>query len=403
MWLHKRRANPETTRSAVLSLIADRCTIARSAIARELGLSRSTLTRVASSLVAEGLVREGEEVGSRVGRKMIPLELNPRYASFVVLDLSSLRMRGALAQLGGHIVERVVARPIDIGNREHNLTTFCDLVSHLLQRARAEATPVTAIAVGAPSLVNNPGGVIVWAPSLGWKQTALGTILRDRFGLPSRVENDANLAALSERWRGSARSTDDFVYLSVGTGLGAGIVAHGQLWHGYHRAAGEPGYIVTDRSYLGRRYERFGCLESLAAKHAILSKAQAAIDRGEAPVLAGMASESSGELGFETVLAAAAAGDATAAELTDEMADYLSIAVVNIACILDPRLIVLGGTSLERGALLLKRIRKQVEGVVPAMPELILSALGDDAVLLGAIAVAQEDLFRAEEGRYGGI
>jgi predicted NBD/HSP70 family sugar kinase/biotin operon repressor len=380
----------ELTRSAVLRLIAEHGAISRSGLADELGLSRSTVTRAVASLLEEGFIQEGRAVGSRVGRKHILLELNPGHISFIGLDLAGQRMRGALADLRGVPICRIQSEPIKTGDGSANLGMLDELIKGILRHAQGQDIRVSGIGIGAPATgLATPNVHPVWAERLGWEDPRLEDRIRDMFGLRAYIENDGDLGAISERWLGAGKGVDDLVYLAVGQGIGGGVIIGGQLQRGHHHAAGTPGSIVPDPRYLGRDYTRsFGCLESLASEAAVVAQAWRAIAAGEPSLLA----QADG-LSLPQVLQAAEQGDSLAARLADGLAEYLAIAVVAIASLLDPQMIVVGGYLGDGAEGLLQRIRARTECAVRAMPALRLSALGDDAVLLGAIALAQQGEF----------
>jgi predicted NBD/HSP70 family sugar kinase/biotin operon repressor len=385
----------ELTRSAVLRLIAEVGAISRSAIADKLGLSRSTVTRVVRSLQEEGFIREGEAVGSKVGRKPILLELNPGHISFIGLDLSGPRMRGALADLRGDIVYGVQSEPLKVGDGRSNLRMLDDLIGNILQHARSREIEVSRIGAGVPATgLDTPNCSPIWAERLGWVDPQLRTRIRDRFGLKTFIENAANLAAISERWLGAGKGADDLVYLVVGQGIGGGIIIDGRLHRGSHSMAGEPATLVPDPACLRRDYAKtLGCLESLASEPVIVGKALEAIAAGEPSSLAKIATEKPETMCLEEVLKAADQGDDLASRLVDHLALYLAIAVINIASLLDPEVIIIGGYLGAAGEILLQRIRERAESAVRIMPDLRLSTLGDDVVLLGAIALAQQGEF----------
>jgi predicted NBD/HSP70 family sugar kinase len=383
------------TRSAVLRLIAERGAVSRSAIADKLGLSRSTVTRVVQSLLEEGFVREGEAVGSHVGRKRILLELNPGHISFIGLDLAGQCMRGALADLRGAIIHRVQSEPIKIGDGRSNLKMLDDLIETLLQYARSEVVDISAMGIGVPaSGLDIPHFTPIWAERLGWVDPQLERRIRDRYGLKTCIENDGDLGAISEQWLGAGKGADDLVYLSVGQGIGGGVIIGGRLHRGFHHVAGTPGSMIPDPACLGRDYATtFGCLESLASESVIVRKASDAMAAGESSTLVSIVAETGEVIDLPAVLNAAEGGDNLASRLVDYLADYLAIVVVNVASLIDPEVIVIGGYLGAAGEGLLRRIHNRAESAVRAMPDLRLSTLGEDAVLLGAIALAQQGEF----------
>ena len=262
------------------------------------------------------------------------------------------------------------------------------LVEGLLHVPRLPGQKVRAIGIGAPGVPRSQEGVVVWAPSLGWREMPLKKIVEERFGIPTFVENDVNLHALGEHWRGAGRGVRDLVCIFIGTGIGAGIIINDELYRGADEAAGEVGYIIPHEKYLGRSYGEFGCLESLAAGPGIVRSARQAIQQGIPTAILDLAAGDEGAITAELVFAAARQGDAVAQKIVDETVRYLSIAVANVASIINPRRIVLGGGIAKSDDLILEPIKRLIQGVVPAMPEIVPSQLGSDAGVLGAVSLA---------------
>jgi predicted NBD/HSP70 family sugar kinase len=194
--------------------------------------------------------------------------------------------------------------------------------------------------------------------------------------VPVFVENDVNLAALGEWGFGAGRSVDNLIALAIGTGIGAGIVIDGRLCRGHRYAAGEVGYMLPGLEYLGRRYDGFGALESLAAAPGI-----AARGRHLAP-----AGAFEGDVDAEAVFTAARAGCRWALRVVSETVDYLSLAIGNIQALLDPELIVLAGGVARSADLLIPAVLERLEGALAAPPNLVAAELGSHAVAMGGVA-----------------
>jgi glucokinase-like ROK family protein len=370
--------------AAVLELIREQGPISRSEIARRLHLSPATITRIVNDLLDNGIVLEGGPVHSQYGRRPVLLEFNPR-ASLIIGVYVHKNMVGALSDLNGEILERrvVPSVPGDAG-----VECLITLVKELRQVSRDCGPPVRGVGIGAPSIVTTETGTVVWAPSLGWRNLALKTRLEEALGLPVFVENEVNLIALGESWQGVGQGLDNLICISLGAGIGAGIILNGQLFRGSHGAAGEVGYIIPNEACLGRPYDEFGCLESLAGSTGIVQRALTRLANGEASVLGGRERIEAADLSVETVLSAAREGDPLAKSVLSETLDYLSIAVANLICILDPDCIVISGDLAEFGDLFIEPIRSRLEGALPHMPDIVLSELRTDAAVLGALAIA---------------
>jgi glucokinase len=239
-----------------------------------------------------------------------------------------------------------------------------------------------------PSIVIYPSGVVALAPGLGWRNLPLKERLEQALGFAVLVENEVNLIALGESWRGAGQGIRNLICVSLGTGIGAGLVLGGQLYRGSHNAAGEVGYLVPNTHNLGGKVNGFGTLESLAGRNGLVERARAHLADGTRSSLAERSIE---EITAEAVLDAAGAGDPLACSVVYETADYLGLAIANLACIVDPERIVLSGDLAEYAGLFVGPIRSRIEGLVPTMPEIVVSELRMDAAVLGAVAVVMRE------------
>jgi len=384
----------QLNRSAVLGLLREHGPLSRSDVAKLLNISPPTVTRIVSQLIEEGLLCEGEtaESSSKIGRPPTLLHFNFQARIVIGVDVGGAKTTGSVADLHGDIVYRKTAPSIPDGDRSRSLPAFLDFLEDLLGAAPAPRKKVRGIGVGVPSFVLERDGTVVWAPALGWRNVPLKRLIEDRFGIPTFIENDVNLAALGESQFGIGRGIRNLACIFVGTGIGGGLILNGELYRGHGGAAGEVGYMVPSPDLLEHSYDdEFGCLESLAAGPGVVRRAEEAISKGAQTSL-----EIGDNLTAKQVFQAARDGDALAQKVVTETVDYLAQAVANVACTLNPEMIILGGALTRSGDLLLEPIKDRVRRVVPFLPKIVLTQLGDDAVLQGAIALAiratQEDI-----------
>lgn len=364
-------------RSAILELVRENSPIARSQIARRLNMSLPTVMRIVDDLMEDDLVRlqgTGESTG---GRPSSLLEFNGNAYAVVGVDLGGTKMFGTVADLSGTIqYERYIPHKDGSGPQEY-LDELCELIESLLDAPRPNGQRIRGIGVGAPGITLTPDGVVTWAPSLGWRDLPLQDILSDRFDLPVFVENDVNLTALGEWGFGAGRGAQNLVSIAVGTGIGAGIVIGGALYRGHNQAAGEIGYLLPGKEFLGQRYDQFGALESRASGTGIAGRACQLLEEAQRPVPA--------ELTAHDVFAAARNGEAWAQQVVSETVDYLSLAIAGISALLNPEVIILGGGVARSADLLIEPILQRLDGAVPFMPRLVASPLGRRAAAMGAI------------------
>lgn len=367
----------DINRSAILELIRRESPVSRTTIAERLGVSLPTVMRIVDELIAEGFVRlQGSKEWSG-GRRRPLLEFNAD--GFVVLgvDMGGTKMYGALADLGGNIVDEInIERHGTSGEDSFNRLTT--LIDSLLASPKLEGRSVRGIGVGVPGVTLHQEGIVKWAYTLNWKDFPLKARLAERYDLPITVDNDVNLAALGELWFGAGQNVQDMILIAIGTGIGAGILIDGALYRGSNEASGEIGNMVPGREFLGRDFRHFGALESAASGTGIAERARILLanQRG---------AEELKSLTSENVFEAARQGQAWAWTIIDETVDYLAIAIANLVASFDPELIVLGGGVSRSADLLIQPILKRIDHTIPTIPKLVVSDLGLRATVMGAI------------------
>ena len=278
-----------------------------------------------------------------------------------------------------------------------------EMVSHLhslVAGAGLTWEAVVGIACSAAVMADVEQGIVLSAPNmLGSHQNVpLRQMLQHTAGRPAIIEMDAYAAALGEAWKGTGAGVDYFVYVVVGTGIGAGILMHGQVFRGWHGTAGEFGHTTIDPHGPLCNCGRYGCLEALAAGPAIALRAQAAIHRdirqGQKSVIPDLAGGS--EITAEVVFEAARQGDPLACEIVQQTIEYLGIGLTNLVHLLNPKVVALGGGVIHGGSdLLIAPLRQEVvrrcgSWVDVQGTHIVIAALGEDASLLGAARLVWE-------------
>jgi len=371
----------------------------RAELSRVTGISKPTVSAALGNLERAGLVRETGEmtVTAGRGRSAVLYEVNPTAGYVVGIDIGRSRIRVALADLEGTIRgRREVRNEVDgEAGPEPIVATATQLAHEVVAEAGLEWSRVVHIVVGTPGVFDPASNEVRYAGSLpGWGRTGVVDSLRRELGTELSVHNDANLAALGEYVFGAGRDCPLLVFLMVGTGIGAGIVVDGKLFAGANGAAGEVGYLPysEDRGQGGdaqrdaagqdpasgpeskEPYSQRGMLDEATGGSAVTALATAA----------GMPTPGSPKDVFD----AARAGDSAALEAVRTEATRLAHAIAAIAAMLDPALVILGGGVGDNADLLLDPIYASLAELTPLRPPIAPSALGGDAVLIGAIATA---------------
>jgi glucokinase len=247
----------------------------------------------------------------------------------------------------------------------------------LLTGCGQERANLRGIGVAVPGLVDAKAGVVLTAGNLvGWSRVPLCDLLRAQLHVPVVIEHDANAAALGERWRGTAQDLENFAFVALGTGIGVGIVLNGELYRGAHHAAGELGDLVVGREYLGQDRGGQGNLAQLIGGKTLRRRAK----------------QATGDDMSAAEVVTHADDDEELAAMADEVADYLAMAIIAIAALLDPEAIIVGGGTAEAGEDLLDPVRERVASEVSAPPLIIASAFGSEAQLYGALFSALQSI-----------
>jgi len=365
----------DINRSAILEIIRRESPISRTTIARRLGVSLPTVMRIVDELTEEGFVRMHGDTEWSGGRRRSLLEFNAEGHVVMGIDLGGANMFGALADLGGNVIDEVEIDRHSAGGEEC-LRHLAELIEALLASPKLQGRQVRGVGVGVPGITHHREGVVSWAFALNWQDYPLKAKLMERFHMPITVDNDVNLAALGELWFGAGQKAQNMVFITVAAGIGAGIIIDGALYRGSHEASGEIGHFVPGREFLGQCYAEFGALESMASGTGITERARR--------VLAAQGTAAEG-LRVEQVFEAARQGQPWAQEIIDETVDYLAIAVANMSVAFDPEIIVLGGSVTHFADQLIGPMLRRINGAIPTPPPLVVSALGRRAVVMGAI------------------
>jgi predicted NBD/HSP70 family sugar kinase len=365
----------------LLAALEHRGPFTRAELIDATSLSAPTVGSLSSQLIRSGLLRDLGAGPSSGGRRPACMELNARYGFVASIDLQPERTRLALGDLRGELLsQRVVPTPVQ-RRPGPLLAQVAQQLRALLGDARVPAGRLLAVAAGAPGAVDHERGVVVaLAPNLdGWQRVPMGALLSRALQAPVTVENDVNLAILGERWQGAARGHDTCAFVSVGTGIGAGVVVGGRLHRGHHFQAGEIALMCMGPEHAATDFGARGCLETLVGLDALAARWR----RRPARASAGASQARVAEL-FQ----AAARGERRARALVDEAAKLVGMAVANLCVVLDPSLVVLGGTLITQGGPLLQQVRRVVRGIVPSSSRIELPTLGEDAALWGGLQVA---------------
>jgi glucokinase len=260
-----------------------------------------------------------------------------------------------------------------------------------LEQTEAMRRDFIGVGIGAPGPLDRERGLVIVAPNLGWRNFPLRDRIGQRMGLPATLDNDANCATVGEWWQGAAKGGRNVIGMTIGTGIGGGLILDGALYHGASDVAGEIGHTTIDLNGRHCKCGNYGCLEAYASGPAIATRAREVLVREETasllPSLVGGRLES---ITAETVYKAASQGDAVASEIVRDTARYLGVGIANLLNIFNADVVVVAGGVTQAGDALFVPLQAEVRrrAFRPAVDatRIVPGALPGSAGVVGAVA-----------------
>jgi glucokinase len=376
-----------TNALSILKLLRESDSCSKADLVRATGLSAPTVTNVVNDLISVDLIEPLGEGESSGGRPPDMLRFKTERGCILAADVTAIGISFLLTDLNGNKLETL---KLSFDKRRTTPDAICEYIVEalktLLRKQRKTREQLMALVVGVPAITNVDEGSVVSISTLtNWRSVPLRTMLNKSIDCLVIIENDTNLAALGEQYRGAAQAELNFVFISLGANVGAGIILGGRVHHGSHWSAGEIGYLRLP--YLSRKQptlHEFGELETILTNSGFLKSWK---ERNRSLRQDNKGTEK--EIDAVEILNLAQAGDSSAEELVHRRAGMVADIVINLSLILNPSLIVLGG-PIGSHPMLIHSVRKQLQGSEFAVPQVTAGALGESAVLWGGIALALE-------------
>ncbi|WNR44915.1 ROK family transcriptional regulator [Paenibacillus roseipurpureus] len=367
-------------KSIVLHHIRTDSPISRARIAEITGLTKATVSSLVNELIESSLVDEIGAGESSGGRKPMMLIFNGTAGYAIGVDLGVHDMLAVLTDLTGQVVSerRIVHHNESVEQVTYVLKTT---IRELIETAPDSAYGVIGIGLGVPGVCDEEGNML-FAPNLGWENVPLQAQLEAEFGLPVVIDNEANAGAVGEKQFGAGKDTANLVYVSIGMGIGAGIIIKNELYRGATGFSGEIGHMSIQHDGPKCRCGSLGCWELYASEHALLEQASVELGR---------------EVDLETLLRKAESGDAAVIGLFERLGYYLGVGVINLINGYNPAFIILGGRLAGGEKWLMKPLLELLEKRSLPHPRKELrvefSVLGDRSTVLGAASFAVAKFF----------
>jgi len=309
-------------------------------------------------------------------------------AMLVGIDLGGTEIKAGLVDREGRILLQS-SIPTNAG-RDYRLIIkdMQEQVEKLLKDYGAGIGDMESIGIGAPGLMNEKSGYVIYCTNLFWENVPLGIMLKEHFNKPVYMGNDANAAALAESLFGSTKSVENSVLITIGTGVGSGIIINHKIYSGSHYAGSEIGHMIVGTNFYRCNCGNMGCLETFASATAMI---RYAVNRLERDKIKSSILDKAGDtenIDARLIFDAAKEGDQLGIETVGRMIKYLSIGIINIFNILDPDIVAIGGGVSKAGVYLTDKLKKEVGGMLFTSGikygDIVLAQLGNEAGLLGA-------------------
>lgn len=312
------------------------------------------------------------------------------------IDLGGTTIKFGILTLEGEVQEKWAIETNTLENGRHIVSDIVESLKHRLSLCGLTKDDFLGIGMGSPGAVDRTSKTVTGAFNLNWADTQeVGSVIEKEVGIPFFIDNDANVAALGERWVGAGANNPDVVFVTLGTGVGGGVIADGNLIHGVAGAGGEIGHMIVDpeNGFMCTCGNK-GCLETVASATGVVRVARQLAEQYEGSSAIKAAIDNGDTVTSKDIFIAAEDGDKFANSVVERVSRYLGLAAANISNILNPDSVVIGGGVSAAGEFLRSRVEKYF--VTFAFPQvkkstkIKIAELGNDAGIIGAASLANQ-------------
>ena len=400
--MKKNKANSQfvkdVNKSLLLEVIDRRYNVSRAEIARETGLSPTTVSALIEELKQNELVKELGQKPIQRGRRPVVYQINYESHFIVAADLGSNILTILITDLKLNVIHE---SQIPIGDQtgQDLVRVLYQSIKNVISTSGIEPSKIIGVGVASPGLVDNVTGTVVKSVNLQWETIPLKGILEHELGFPVFVENMNHAAAVGEYKRGLNQEARRFLYLNIGRGVGASVILNGEVMRGSGVSAGELGHFIMDRYGEKCTCGARGCLETLVSMRAILEKTRRLAKQFPDSLLNTMVNGDLDKITLETLIQAARQNDLQATNLLVEIAEWIGLAVAGMINIFNPDVIMLGGRVMKSAGDMLIKIVQNVarENSLPVlfrMTKFVLPQLGHLSSAIGAADFVYQEEFK---------
>jgi N-acetylglucosamine repressor len=376
-------------RSHVLNAIKTHAPIGRADIARQTGLSPATVTSISAKLISQNLVLEKSAGDSSGGRPPILLVINPKGGYVVGIKLTETHAVCALTDLEALVIAKS-SMPLSGHDPAQVVEDLAAMVLTIIRERRIAKKQLLGVGVGLAGIVDAENGILRQSPIYGWDNVPLRSMLQSKLHIPVYIENDVNTLTLTEKWFGHGQGVDHFLTVTVGRGIGLGIVANGQFYRGQTGGAGEFGHTTVNPDGPLCDCGKHGCLEAYVGDPGLIRSAQESFASGKL---------SASVQNLDELLSLAQTGDAAAIQIFDQAGRILGIGIANLINLFNPKKIIISGEGTREGDFLFVPMKESIQqNTMPGLfdPNVVqIAPWGDDAWARGAAGLVLREVFES--------
>lgn len=380
-------------RSTVLNTILSEGAISRAALSQLIGLSPASITNLTAVLLEQGLILETKQGESSGGRRPTLLEINPDGGYVVGLKLTDQQIIGALTDLSARVLSNQTTT-LEGSQPEQIVEKIAETVTALLKKARVPRKKLRGVGLGLAGVVDAQNGVSRQHPFFGWRDVPLGAMLQEQLKTLVHIDNDVKALTMAELLYGAGQGVSEFLTVTIGRGIGLGIVIGGQLYRGSHGGSGEFGHIVVDPDGPICSCGKQGCLETFVAEPALVRIGQEALKQGKLDTFTSL----------DELIKLAESGQETAVQIFKAAGRVLGREIANLINIFNPELVLVSGEGTRIGELIFlpmtAAIKEFATSTLRNDTEVRVDPWGDDAWAVGAASLVLQDFFASPINRW---
>ncbi|MFN8380630.1 MAG: ROK family transcriptional regulator [Anaerolineales bacterium] len=370
--------------SHVLNAIKTHGPIGRADIARRTGLSPATVTSISANLISKNLVLEKSAGDSSGGRPPILLVINPKGGYVVGIKLTETNAVCALTDLEATVIAKS-SMILSGHNPDQVVNDLTKMVTSFIHEQKISKKQLLGVGVGVAGIVDAEEGILRQSPIYGWENVPLRQMLQSKLNVPIYIENDVNTLTLTERWFGPGQGVDNFLTVTVGRGVGLGIVVNGQFYRGQNGGAGELGHTAIDPNGPLCDCGKRGCLEAYVGDPGLVRAAQKSVSKSIHSI--------------DELLQLAQNGNSAAIKIFNQAGRILGIGVANLINLFNPKKIIISGEGTREGDFLFIPMKESIQqNTMPGLfdPKIVeIIPWGDDAWARGAAGLVLRELFES--------